>query len=630
MSAESEGFLRYLASLYRDLAQSRAERTSENLSRLLDTSRWAVRRLWASQRSLVVRMVGLSLTRGLMPAALAIVMRGLINAIVDASQARTGDISPLLPWLAVGLVCAIILALAELLNIYTVGRLVDELDIEVPAEILDHAAKLDVAYFEDPSNQDVIQRSQRDVSNNFAQFIVTSLSVLSSVILIASLAAVLVVIEPWAILMLPLAAPHVLFQWYTSKRYYSSEFKRAAKRRWSEYFISLLTNRESVAEVKLLRIAPLLSERFRALVTDFRDENRRRYLDRLTGRSLSTVVSTIAVYVLFGHVVYKVLNSNLTVGDTAAFAAAALRLRDGLESMSIASGRLLELTLYITDLRQFLGVRPRVGSDHGLDVAKIDGSIEFRNVSFTYPGTSEPVLSDVSFDVRPGETIAIVGKNGAGKSTLVKLIARFYEPDEGTVLVDGIDTREISLDSLHRAIAFVFQTFIRFEATAGENLAFADWRRLVDDRAQTAEVAKRAGVSALIESMPDAYDTMLGRRFGRHDLSGGQWQQLAIARALARDAALVILDEPASNLDAEAEFEIFSRFRELARGRTTLLISHRFSKVSMADRIIVLDDGRLAESGTHDQLMARRGNYATLYELQRRQLGEALDSEQHA
>lgn len=624
MSPEADGFLSYLASVYRDIARGGARRTTESLARLVGTSRWAFGRLWAGHRGLVVRLTLLSLLRGILPAVMALVMRGLLNAIVAASQAQQVELGPLLPWLALGLLAAVVLSVSELVNTYTVGRLVDELDIEVPSEILDHAAKLDVPFFEDAGNQDLIQRAQRDISNHFAQFVVTVLNLVSSTILILSLVGILTVIEPLAIaILLPLGIPHLLFQWYSSRRYYSSEFKRATKRRWAEYFVSLVTSRESVAEVKLLRLAPLLSARFRALMSEFRDENRRRYLDRLTGRSLSTLISTIAVYVLFGHVVYKVLQAQLTVGDTAAFAAAALRLRDGLESVSTASGRLLELTLYIADLRSFLEVQPRIRSDVGIEVADFDGRIEFRGVTFRYPGSDACVLSDVSFDVRPGETVAIVGKNGAGKSTLVKLIARFYDPDEGAILVDGIDTREVSQDSLHRAIAFVFQTFIRFEATAGENIAYADWRHLVEDRSATACVAERAGVSGLIEAMPEGYETMLGRRFGRYDLSGGQWQQLAIARALARDAALVILDEPTSNLDAEAEFDIFTRFRELAHGRTTLLISHRFSTVSMADRILVIDEGRLAESGTHAELMARQGIYAKLYELQRRQLGEA-------
>jgi ATP-binding cassette subfamily B protein len=277
--------------------------------------------------------------------------------------------------------------------------------------------------------------------------------------------------------------------------------------------------------------------------------------------------------------------------------------------------------LYISNLRDFLSVQPRISSAPGHQPSLTRGEIEFRNVSFTYLGAQTPALSDVSFHIRPGETVALVGKNGAGKSTLVKLLARFYDPDAGDILFDGLDLRELSLDYLHRQIAFVSQNFGRYEATAAENIAYGHWERLGQDRQQIERTAQYAGAHEMIQRMPQGYETLLGRRFGDYDPSDGQWQQLAVARAFARDAALLILDEPTSNLDATAEYELFNRFRELAEGRTTILISHRFSTVQMADRILVLDGGRVVEAGTHRELVAQAGHYAMLYETQRRQMG---------
>jgi ATP-binding cassette subfamily B protein len=243
------------------------------------------------------------------------------------------------------------------------------------------------------------------------------------------------------------------------------------------------------------------------------------------------------------------------------------------------------------------------------------------NVEFAYPGSSRLVLRGVSLEIEPGEIVALVGENGSGKTTLVKLIARLYHADRGRITLDGRDIETLEMESLHRRIAFVFQSFGRYEATARDNIAYGDWEKCLDDPDRVEEIARVAGVHEMLLSMPEGYDTMLGRTFGTFDLSGGQWQKLAMARAFARQAALLILDEASASLDARAEYELFVRARELARGRTTILISHRFSTVSMADRILVMDQGRIVESGSHRELLRRGGHYAKLYGLHQQQMG---------
>lgn len=301
------------------------------------------------------------------------------------------------------------------------------------------------------------------------------------------------------------------------------------------------------------------------------------------------------------------------------FGGAVLRLGSMLEDTALAISGSMEEILHISALRAFFDLKPSASTGCRPVRVALRGEIELRNVWFTYPGVREPTLSDISLRIRPGETVALAGENGAGKTTLVKVIARLYDPDQGQNFLDGIDLREFDLPALHRAIAFVLQDSGRYEATVADNIAYGDWRRLIADRTRLKHVARLADVDDMIEALPRGYATLVGRMFGEYDLSAGQWQRIALARAFARDAALLILDEPSSRLDARAEHQLVSRFRELARGRTTILISYQLSTVSLADRIIVLDRGRVVEEGTHRELLALTGHYATLYDLYQRQ-----------
>jgi ATP-binding cassette subfamily B protein len=299
----------------------------------------------------------------------------------------------------------------------------------------------------------------------------------------------------------------------------------------------------------------------------------------------------------------------------AIFGGVAIRLRLGLNEAirSITGG--LEHLLFIANLWEFLEVKSRVVTGKGLAPSLDGGALEIRNLTFTYPGCREPVLRELSLSVRSGETLALVGESGAGKTTLVKLLTRLYDPDEGQILLDGVDIRDVAPAHLHRRIGFVLQSYGRYEATAAENIAYGDWRRLLEEPEEIERLARAVSLHDTIQALEKQYDTHLGREFGDTTLSGGEWQRLAMARAFARQGSLLILDEPTANLDAHAEYELFTRFKELASGRTTLLISHRFTTISLADRIAVLAGGRIVETGGHKELLARQGAYATLYHL---------------
>lgn len=592
-----------------------------DLRGLLFNAQWALRLTLSTHAGLATGLIGSSLIHSMMPAGLALTARGLIDALVEAINLGSGWMDVVVPWLLIGCGLTLTLAVSNLASHYFTQRLNDELDLRITSDILTHASTLDLSLFEDPTIQDIIERAQQNTSAHFSLFLNHTLTAMTNTIQILALFAVLFTVEPLILpALLPVALPYFFFQWRLAKTGYWKEHARATKRRWTRYFIARLTSEKSVAEVKLFDLAPLFTRQLRSLLSEFRQQNSRLHTRSLLGGSLFAVFSTFVFYLAFARVVVRALGGELTVGDVAIFGVAASGLRYTLEQTVLSLSHALERALYITNLIEFLSLSPRLPAHTDLRPESCRGEIQLQNVTFTYPGSSQPAVCDFSVHIKPGETIGLVGENGAGKTTLVKLIARLYDPDAGCILLDGTDLREFSVEYLHRQISFVFQDFGRYEAMVGDNIAYGDWRRLAHDRKSVERAARVANVHDMVQKMPRGYDTMVGRMFGEYELSRGQWQRIAVARAFAREASLLILDEPTSILDARAENELFIRYRELARGRTTILISHRFSTVSMADRIVVMEEGRIIECGNHRELVEKSGHYASLYSLQKRQM----------
>ncbi len=585
--------------------------------------RWAVDRARRRHRRLFLSQLTVTLVQSLIPAGIAVAIQHLVDSVTAAATHPERGTGTIFLWVAIAFAVSFAEVLAAASGRYLNQRWVDDTNLDVTDEVLAHAAALELQYFEDPAFQDTMSRLQAGIAQRFAAFVSRIFALANHALQMLSLIAILTVIEPLVLVALVVVAlPYLGFQWRLVRSRYTEEIRRTRRIRWTNYFVGQLTGHESVPETKLLGLAPLFLRKFRVLMHELREENRAYQFRVLRVGSIFAGLTTLAFFATFMRVAFRATTGVVTLGQLAIYGGATARLRAALEQTIGALTEAFEHSLHIGALREFLALQPRPEPDNGADLVDARGLVEVRDVTFTYPGATAPTLRGVSFTVQPGETVALVGENGAGKTTLVKLIAKLYDPDAGDIRFDGVPLARLASRTLNRQIAFVFQQYGRYEASVGDNIAYGNWERLLEDRAELSRVVERAGVSELIADMPEGIDTLLGRAFGRYTPSGGQWQKIAIARAFARPAALLILDEPTSNLDPVTEYRTFAHFRDLAAGRTTILISHRFSTVSLADRIIVMEQGRVIESGTHADLLAQRGRYARMYELHRRKFLE--------
>ena len=596
---------------------ARANQARQAWHRHRDLNRWALRTIYAIAPRLTVGMAIASFLAGLTPVLVFLSIRGLLNASLALGDGADIGIAELTPWLLLLFVASISEAIVSLTRKLLRNLLLGRTNIELSARIMRQAARQPIAFFEMQANQNTLEKVQGQVATRLVELIHRLMLMLTTSLQVLTLVAILTFIDPLIIVVaVPLFVPYLLFQIRLSLNNFSEHEHRNVTRRRIGYFVGLLTQKAWAAEVRLLGLAPHLTASFRQVMEGFRASDEHSHRIDYKGSMLFALLTLCGFFAVFAGVVNDALTGAATIGDVAIFAAAVVRLRKALEELSTAISSSVEQAGYIEALRSFLslpGEETAAAAAANVDLTDFEPEIRCEHVDFRYPGTDTLVLDDLNLHIRPGETIAIVGENGCGKSTLVKLLAGFYTPSAGHITLSGHDITTLSPDALRRRIAFVFQDFGRYADSVGDNIAYGDWERLRDDRAAVEAIAERTGIAERITAMPDGYDTMLGRDFGNFEPSGGIWQKIAIARTFARDAPLLILDEPTASVDAKAEFALFQQLNQLAVGKTTLLISHRFSTVSMAQRILVMYRGRIVEQGSHKELLALNGHYAELY-----------------
>jgi len=574
--------------------------------------------VWQTDRGMTTANVVLRLIQSFIPLLMLYVGKEIVDEVIHLLNVGADNKSNIWFWLSLELGLAIF---SDVMNraITLIDSLLGDLFSNKSSEqLIRHAAQLDLYQFEDAAFYDKLELARRQTTGRTV-LLSQVLTQMQEIVTVISLGAGLIYFNYWLILILILAVvPSFLGETHFNQRTYSLTRSWTPERRELDYLRYIGASDETAKEIKIFGLADFIVERFRKIADKYYHANRSIATRRAVWGTCLSAIGTAAYYGAYVFIIIQTVSGLITVGTLTFLAGSFNRMRSMLQNIMNRFSKIAQEALYLEDYFEFLNLEPQIVSikDYQPFPAQIKEGFVFENVSFKYPNAEKYAIKDLSFHLRPDEKLALVGENGAGKTTLVKLLARLYEPTGGRILLDGKPLNEYSLSDLRKNIGIIFQDYIRFQMKASENIAIGSINKLTE-LPSIKSAAEKSLADTVVEDLPDEYEQMLGKRFDKGvELSGGQWQKVALARAYMRDAQLFILDEPTSALDARAEHEVFERFAELIEGKAAVLISHRFSTVRMADRILFLENGQLLELGSHEELVALNGKYAELFKLQ--------------